>query len=94
MPLQITRMSMFVLCVALGFGCASAVDEHWGESYASLTEQMIIDPEAGAVPDDGVSELQGTTVEGVMSRYRREQEKPPDKTFLESVLEAGMTSGN
>jgi hypothetical protein len=64
----------------VGLGCVSSeVGQHHGESFTSLNEQMIANPHAGEQPDDGVSSLEGKTVEDVLTRYRKGQvETTPD----------------
>jgi hypothetical protein len=94
MTREIARLIAPVLLVAaLGLGCASNVEKHWGESVASVNEKMIADPEAGKAPDDGVSELEGVTVEGALTRYRKEQVAPAKKNLEKSILSSGVTSG-
>jgi hypothetical protein len=71
-----------IACVIaiLGLACAtSEVGQHWGESYTSLNEQMIANPNAGQEDDDGINVLEGRTVENVMTQYRKGQvETTPD----------------
>ena len=79
------------MCVAalVAFGCASNVGKHFGESYHSVTEEMIANPDAGLQPDDGVIELEGETVENVMTRYRKGQTRTMPQALPTSIL---MTS--
>jgi len=88
---------MRVLKIVIGIaalccvGCASNVVKHWGEAYEANTTAMIANPDAGQEPDDGVMDLEGTTVETVMEQYRKEQTQTRSKkNFPTSVLIQGM----
>jgi type IV pilus biogenesis protein CpaD/CtpE len=78
-------------CFVTGVGCASNVEKHFGEAYAENNAAMIADPEAGHVIDDGVSDLEGTTVEHVMETYRKGQKQQKSKNIPTSVLIQGMS---
>ena len=79
-------------CFVAAVGCASNnVEKHFGEAYAENNAAMIADPEAGHVADDGVSDLEGTTVETVMDTYRKGQRQPKSKNIPTSVLIQGMS---
>jgi len=87
-----TLMSVVVLvCLALVVGCASNVEKHFGEAYAENNAAMIADPEAGHVVDDGITDLEGTTVETVMETYRKGQSQQKSKNVPTSVLIQGMS---
>jgi type IV pilus biogenesis protein CpaD/CtpE len=87
------RVLKIAICIAAlcGVGCASNVKKHWGEAYEANTTAMIANPDAGQEPDDGVSDLEGTTVETVMEQYRKEQtQSRAKKNFPTSILIQGM----
>ena len=72
-------------------GCASAVQEHWGEAFEANKAAMIANPDAGQEPDDGITDFEGTTVETVMEQYRKDQGQPRgQKKFPTSILIQGM----
>ena len=80
------------LAAGLGTGCAqhSHVDDHWGESYRTLTAQQIENPDAGNDPKP-VEGMNSTTAPDVTATYhsrQAEQSKPPENR---SVL---VTLGN
>jgi hypothetical protein len=72
----------------------SRVDDHFGEAYAANKERMIANPEAGTEPNDGVTDLEGVTVEGTLERYRRQQTQSQGKDFPTSILIQGMPGSN
>ena len=85
-----------IVCViaVLGLACAtSEVGQHWSESYTSLNDQMIANPDAGQQADDGVSSLEGKTVEDVMTRYRKGQVETPPVGLPASIV-MGASAGS
>ena len=95
---KLFRRILPVSLVSIGFSIAcqtpSAVDEHFGEAHAANKTRMIANPEAGVEPDDGVTDLEGVTVEGTLERYRREQRSSQRKVMPTSILLQGMPSSN
>jgi hypothetical protein len=67
-------------------GCASNTERHWGEAYAENNASMIADHEAGQAADDGISDLEGVTVEHVVEQYRKGQEQPKSDEVPTSIL--------
>ena len=53
---------------------------------------MIANPEAGTLPDDGVTEIEGATVEGTLDRYRTRQDNKPSTSLPQSILLQGLSS--
>jgi hypothetical protein len=86
--MQWVKIGMCVTALA-AFGCASNVEKHFGESYHAVTEQMIANPEAGQQPDDGVTVLEGETVENVMEQYRKGQTRTKSQTLPSSMITTG-----
>lgn len=74
--------------------CSSTpiLDEHHGRALASNTDKMIANPEAGTLPDDGVTEIEGATVEGTLDRYRTRQDNKPSTSLPQSILLQGLSS--
>jgi hypothetical protein len=62
------------------------VEKHWGEAYAENNAAMIADPDAGQLQDDGISDLEGVTVENIIEQYRKGQEQPKSKTIPTSIV--------
>ena len=83
--MQWVKIGMCVTALA-AFGCASNVEKHFGESYHAVTEQMVANPEAGQEQHDGVIELEGETVENVMTQYRKGQTKAKSETLPSSIV--------
>ena len=83
--------SIAALSFVCTVGCASHVEKHWGEAYAENTAAMIVDPDAGQLQDDGVSDLEGVTVEKVIEQYRKGQEQPKSRSIPTSILIQGGT---
>ena len=80
---------------AAGIGCetTSHIDETFGLATKTYKEKMIANPEAGTTPDDGVIEIEGTTVEQSLKRYRTKQTRTPTTTALpRSILTQGVSS--
>ncbi|MCP5060213.1 MAG: hypothetical protein GY937_26230 [bacterium] len=62
------QLAMLGLACGLSVGCASHLDQHWGESYRTLTQNQIANPEAGsdAAPVEGLS---ATSADHVTTSY-------------------------
>jgi type IV pilus biogenesis protein CpaD/CtpE len=67
-------------------GCASNVEKHWGEAYAENNAAMVADPDAGQLEDDGISDLEGVTVEHVIEQYRKGQRQHKSRDVPTSIL--------
>lgn len=67
-------------------GCASNVEKHWGEAYAENNAAMVADPDAGQAEDDGISDLEGVTVEHVIEQYRKGQRQQKSTDIPTSIL--------
>jgi type IV pilus biogenesis protein CpaD/CtpE len=85
-PLINAIAALACICSA---GCASNVGKHWGEAYAENNAAMIANPEAGQPEDDGISDLEGVTVEHVIEQYRKGQQQPKSKHLPTSILIQG-----
>jgi type IV pilus biogenesis protein CpaD/CtpE len=88
--------AVVVMACSCAIGCASNVEKHWGEAYAENNAAMIADPEAGQSEDDGVSDLEGVTVEHVIEQYRKGQQQPTSRKVPTSILiqsGSGSSSG-
>jgi type IV pilus biogenesis protein CpaD/CtpE len=87
-----------LLLVTVGFSLAcetpSRVDDHFGDAYRANKQRMVANPEAGMEPDDGMTDFEGTTVEGTLERYRREQTRSQKKDLPTSILIQGMPGSN
>jgi hypothetical protein len=96
-PKILRRLIPFVLLLAgLSLACEtpSRVDDHFGEAYRASKQRMIANADAGKEPDDGINDLEGVTVEGILKRYRREQTQPQNKSVPTSILVEGMPTSN
>jgi hypothetical protein len=78
--------AVVVMACAGAIGCASNVEKHWGEAYAENNAAMIADPDAGQSEDDGISDLEGVTVENVIEQYRKGQRQPKSREVPTSIL--------
>ena len=76
-------------------GCEtnSRLDEHYGDAVRANRIAMTANPDAGMQPNDGVTELEGATVEATLDRYRRTQTEPADTDMPTSILIQGGIRG-
>ena len=75
------------ISVLFAFGCESNyLEKHFGETFQETTRQMVANPDAGKQPDDGITELEGETVENVMSQYRRGQTIQKSDSMPNSIV--------
>lgn len=70
-------MKTTILALSLGLsllagGCASPVDQHWGESTAATQATQLADPSAPA-NDEPLVDLDAKSAEAVADRYYRGQ---------------------
>ena len=82
-------MAIAALVCICGTGCASNVEKHWGEAYAENNAAMIANPQAGQMEDDGITDLEGVTVEHVIEQYRKGQQQPKSRDIPTSILIQG-----
>ncbi len=83
--MQVVKIAIAAVSLA-AFGCASNVEKHFGEAQTEVTQRMIANPEAGNVPDDGIIEFEGETVESVMANYRKAQTKTKSEILPQSMI--------
>lgn len=90
----VSRFQLIALALALAFsaGCASHVEQHFGEAFHANNERMIANPDAGQEVTDGVTAFEGSTVETTLIRYRRAQEKTASKVLPGSLLQQAGSS--
>ncbi len=77
-----------LVCLAATVACESTsrVDEHFGDAVRANRLAMTANPDAGTQPSNGVTEMEGTTVEGTLDRYRSAQTRTPQSNMPTSIL--------
>lgn len=86
-------MKTATLALALGLsllagGCASAVDEHWGESTAAMQAAQQADPNA-PVNDEPLVDLDAKSAEAVADRYYKGQRQQQTRQAPAIVITGG-----
>ena len=86
------KTGLFVVGLAALCGCETNSEKHFGEAHRAVTAQMIANPDAGKQPADGVSELEGETVENVMTQYRKGQTEVKSDALPSAMIGTGTSS--
>lgn len=89
-----TLRNLAALCLACGLsaGCASHIDQHWGESYRTLTQSQIANPDAGADPNP-VEGLSATSADHVTSGYHERRGNSVQDSRIERATVAEQLGG-